>query len=299
MKINDYILEEPLPELRNPHVIASLRPWVDAGSVGSLVLDKLERHFDAQDLGKFENPGRYFDFTRYRPVVFYIDGNRETTIPNTYLRYAKSEGDFDYVFLHMLEPHSMAEEYIDTIAEVLKQLGVKRFTRVGGMYDAVPHTRPLLVMGTHDGEPMTGVPGIMKSARRRPYQGPTSIMNLVGDKLSAQDIENMMLMVRLPQYLQLEEDFTGCSHLIKVLSSLYNLPEELSVSRRGRRQYQRVTNEMDQNPGVKALVEKLESEYDARLENIIVEPEESDYTELSPSIEQFLKDLGSEESESN
>ena len=88
MKINDYILEEPLPELRNPHVIASLRPWVDAGSVGSLVLDKLERHFDAQDLGKFENPGRYFDFTRYRPVVFYIDGNRETTLPNSYLRYA-------------------------------------------------------------------------------------------------------------------------------------------------------------------------------------------------------------------
>ena len=199
----------------------------------------------------------------------------------------------------MLEPHSMAEEYIDTIAEVLKQLGVKRFTRVGGMYDAVPHTRPLLVMGTHDGEPMTGVPGIMKSARRRPYQGPTSIMNLVGDKLSAQDIENMMLMVRLPQYLQLEEDFTGCSHLIKVLSSLYNLPEELSVSRRGRRQYQRVTNEMDQNPGVKALVEKLESEYDARLENITIDPEESEYTELSPSIEQFLKDLGSEEPESN
>ena len=108
-----------------------------------------------------------------------------------------------------------------------------------------------------------------------------------------------MLMVRLPQYLQLEEDFTGCSHLIKVLSSLYNLPEELSVSRRGRRQYQRVTNEMDQNPGVKALVEKLESEYDDRLENITFEPEESEYTELSPSIEQFLKDLGSEESESN
>jgi len=50
---------------------------------------------------------------------------------------------------------------------------------------------------------------------------------------------------------------------------------------------------------VKALVEKLESEYDARLENITVEPEEIEYTELSPSIEQFLKDLGSEEFESN
>ena len=282
-----------------PSVLISLWSPGELTSWGTLQRDVDKDSDGDDDHNKDDDAGRYFDFTRYRPVVFYIDGNRETTIPNTYLRYAKSEGDFDYIFLHMLEPHSMAEEYIDTIAEVLKQLGVKRFTRVGGMYDAVPHTRPLLVMGTHDGEPMTGVPGIMQSARRRPYQGPTSIMNLVGDKLSAQDIENMMLMVRLPQYLQLEEDFTGCSHLIKVLSSLYNLPEELSVSRRGRRQYQRVTNEMDQNPGVKALVEKLESEYDARLENITVEPEESEYTELSPSIEQFLKDLGSEESESN
>ena len=43
MQIGAFELNEPLPELRDPHVFAMVRPWVDVGSVGTLTLNRLER----------------------------------------------------------------------------------------------------------------------------------------------------------------------------------------------------------------------------------------------------------------
>ena len=251
-------------------------------------LARLERHLEAQDLGSLTTPGIFFDFTRYRPMMYYVEEQRQTTVPNSMVRYAKGPGDFDFIFLHLLEPHNNAEQYIDSVAALLKHLQVKRYCRIGGMYDAVPHTRPLPVMGSIDGEEITGVSGVT-SLRRARYQGPTSIMNLVGEKVGALGVENMTLMVRLPQYVQLEEDYSGAARLLNVLCSLYDFPEELSTSRRGQRQYERVSAEMDRNAGVKALVERLEADYDARMES---SPEEEPPTPLSPAVEEFLRDLG-------
>ena len=109
MRVSEFELTEPVPELRKPHVIASLRPWVDAGSVGTLTLSRLERHLGAKDMGGLATPGKFFDFTRYRPTVYYTEGQRRMTIPNTFVRYAPGEGEFDYLFLHILEPHAFAE----------------------------------------------------------------------------------------------------------------------------------------------------------------------------------------------
>ena len=292
MKVGSFELRDPVPELRKPHAIASLRPWVDAGSVGSLSLARLERHLNAQDLGSLATPGTYFDFTRYRPVVYYTEGKRRMIVSNTIVRYAVGKGDFDYVFLHLLEPHAFAEEYVDSVVALLTHLQVERYCRVGGMYDAVPHTRPLMVMGSADGEALTGVEGVNPS-RRTPYQGPTSIMNLVGERVENLGIENMSLMVRLPQYVQLEEDYTGAVRLLSVLRSLYDLPAEISVSRRGARQYERVSAEMERNAGVKALVEQLEADYDARVKSY----SEETSPPLSPSVEKFLRELGEQMSD--
>ena len=291
MRVSEFELTEPVPELRKPHVIASLRPWVDAGSVGTLTLSRLERHLGAKDMGGLATPGKFFDFTRYRPTVYYTEGQRRMTIPNTFVRYAPGDGEFDYLFVHILEPHAFAEEYIDSLAELLDHLKVERYCRVGGMYDAVPHTRPILVTGTMDGEDMSHVPGVSAS-RRSPYQGPTSIINLLSEKLNAMGTENVTLMARLPQYIQLEEDHTGAASLLNIMCHLYNLPRELAVSRRGVRQYERVSSEMERNSGVKALVEQLEADYDARMESTAREERSEETIPLSPSVEQFLRELG-------
>ena len=66
MRIGAFEIDEPLPELREPHALVTLRPWVDVGRVGRQTLIRLERHLDAQEIGKLARPGNFYDFTRYR-----------------------------------------------------------------------------------------------------------------------------------------------------------------------------------------------------------------------------------------
>ena len=79
MRIGEFEINEPLPKMKNTRAIAMLRPWVDVGRVGTLVLNRLERHLGATELGKLAKPGRYIDFTRYRPRMRIVNGQRVFT----------------------------------------------------------------------------------------------------------------------------------------------------------------------------------------------------------------------------
>ena len=279
--------------MRDPHVFAMIRPWVDVGSVGTLTLSRLERFLNSKELGKLARPGNYFDFTRYRPNIRLVQGERQVTVPNSHLRYATTEDGPDYLFLHMMEPHASSEDYTDSILEVVKYFGVKRYCRVGAMYDAVPHTRPLLVTGSLGNvAQIRPVPNL--KLRSSNYQGPTTIMNLVSEGIDRMEIETINFMVHLPQYLQLEEDYTGTSRMIECLSSVYpNIPADLAPIRRGQRQYRELSSAVERNSELKGLIQQMEAYYDAQ-QDAEESPGEGDASEvnLSPEIERFLSELG-------
>ena len=299
MRIGAFELNEPLPELRDPHVFAMVRPWVDVGSVGTLTLNRLERFMGSKDLGRLVRPGTFFDFTRYRPNMRLVDDKREVKIPNSIIRYAITDDGPDYLFLHLMEPHSNGEDYTDSILEVVNHFNVKRYCRLGAMYDAVPHTRPLLVTGSLGDVPQNRpVPNF--KVRQSTYQGPTTIMNLLSEGIEKADIESINFMVHLPQYVQLEEDYAGTSRMIEVLSSVYsNIPADLAPVRRGQRQYRELNSTLDRNAELKTLIQQMEAYYDAQLDSEeATTPSESSgeapasATQLSPEIEQFLSELG-------
>ena len=286
MRLQAFEIHEPAPKLRETHAIAMLRPWLDAGNVGTLSLGRLEEHFEAQEVGRLIKPGTFFDFTRYRPMTRTVEGRRMLTLPNSTITVIRPEEPPDFLLLHLMEPHAFAEEYIDSVVEVVKCFGVKRYCRIGGMYNAVPHTRPLRVTGTLAGEPLTGVAGV--STQRGSYQGPTSIMNLVAEATDKLGVESLSLMVHLPQYLELEEDHAGKARLLEVLSAIYGLPAEVAQTELGEQQYREVSVAVDRNPAIKALVQRLETYYDSRTEWSQTEEGPA----LSPEIERFLQDMG-------
>ena len=293
MRIGAFELDEPIPELKNPHVFAMVRPWVDVGSVGTLTLTRLEHFLGSKELGRLVQPGKYFDFTRYRPTMRLVQGQREVTVPNSIIRYSTSEEGSDYLFLHLMEPHANSEEYTDSILDVIKHFGVQRYCRLGAMYDAVPHTRPLLVTGTLGDVPqIKEVPNF--KVRRSTYQGPTTIMNLVSEGIEKMGVEAINFMVHLPQYLQLEEDYTGTSRMIEVLSSVYaNIPSDLAPIRRGQRQYRELSSAVERNSELKQLIQQMEAYYDAQLDAEDNKPDQpAPLVDLSPEIEQFLSELG-------
>ena len=293
VKIGAFDIDEPVPELRDPHVFAMVRPWVDVGSVGTLTLNRLEHYLGSNELGKLHRPGNFFDFTRYRPTARLVEGRREVIIPNSIIKYAKSETGPDYLFFHLLEPHSNSEDYTDSILEVIKHFGVRRYCRLGAMYDAVPHTRPLLVTGSLGSVPQIKPISSFK-VRRSTYQGPTTIMSLVSDGIEGSEVESMNFMVHLPQYLQLEEDYAGASRMIEVLSSIYDsIPPDLAPVRRGQRQYRELSTAVGRNAELDALIKQMEAYYDAQLDSE-ESPDEtpSPTPSLSPEIERFLDEVG-------
>jgi len=293
MKIGAFQIHEPVPELKDPHVFAMVRPWVDVGSVGTLTLNRLERYLGSKELGKLERPGEFFDFTRYRPTMRLVQGEREVKIPNSIIRYAQTEDGPDYLFFHLLEPHSNGEDYTDSLLEVVNHFNIKRYCRIGAMYDAVPHTRPLLVTGTLGDVKMNReVPNF--KVRKSTYQGPTTIMNLLSEGIEKSDIESINFMVHLPQYVQLEEDYAGTSRMIEVLSSVYDsIPQDLAPTGRGQRQYRDLSASLEKNTELKDLIKQMEAYYDAQLDAEDTPKEESVPTAtLSPEIERFLSELG-------
>ena len=153
------------------------------------------------------------------------------------------------------------------------------------MYDAVPHTRPLLVTGS-----LGDVPQIKPVAnfkvRGSTYQGPTTIMNLLSEGVDAAEIESINFMVHLPQYVQLEEDYAGASRMIEVLSSVYeNIPADLAPVRRGQRQYRELNSTVERNSELKDLIRQMEAYYDAQLDS-----EETKSEEPSPPAEPLSGD---------
>ena len=110
-------------------------------------------------------------------------------------------------------------------------------------------------------------------------------------------MQNMTLIARLPQYVQLEEDHAGTAKLLELLGGFYPLPPDLADVEKGRRQYQELTAAVEQNPEVKQVLSQLEAQYDAQETTTGTTTGEADVP-LSPELESFLRgleqDLGSD-----
>ena len=285
MRVGAFELDKTLPDLHNPHAFALLRPWIDVGSVGSLTITMLENQFKARPLGKLVKPGNFFDFTRYRPMIRLAENHQEVHIPNSFINYANGPHDNDLVFLHLLEPHMLGEYYTNSILEVLRNLGVNRYCLVGAMYDAVPHTKPLIVTGTATGSAKSALHAL--GVRSSGYEGPTTIAILISLEALKHDIEIITLIVHLPQYSQLVEDYAGRQRLLEIICSLYNFPIDLRQSKHeAEEQYAQLSLAAANQPSVMEIIQRLETYYEARTSKTEEEP-----PKLSPEIERFLRDI--------
>lgn len=291
MRIGAFEVREPMPELNEPYLFAILRPWIDVNNVGSLVLNELETQYEAKELARLAKPGHFFDFTRYRPTLYYEEGIRRVSVPNITLRYAKRGGN-DFLSLHLLEPHALSEVYVDSVLRLLKTLRVKKYILLGSMYDVVPHTRPLIVNGGALGKETQQD---LKKSGAQPsyYQGPTSITTLITQGAAESGIEAIWFIVSLPQYVVLEEDYLGKVRLMEILNLLYNIPINKKDFEKALEQRSLISQKVERTPELKNLLPQLETMYEVRINT----KEGERMTKLSSEIEEILwritgKDLG-------
>jgi len=260
------------------------------GNAGSLTMSHLESHFGAVELAKLSRPGNFFDFTRYRPTLDLKEGRREVRIPNAVISYAKMQKGHDFLFLRLLEPHMLAEVYIASILEVFKRFGVKKYCLFGATYEMVPYTRPLLVSGTAS-DPMLQKKLKTANVIASHYQGPTTIALLISQQALQMGIETLSLIVHLPGYLMVENDYRGETRLLEALGSLYDFPIAQADAEKAKEQQEQVRQiaeqMIEQDPRFRLIRDQLEMHYDSRV------GEKTEEMRLSPEVEKFLRDLES------
>ena len=145
-------------------------------------------------MGRLVRPGRYYDFTRYRPKTSLRRGKREYSIPSTTVKVAVRETGPDLVTVHLLEPHSYGEDFTDSVIEMLDLMGVKRYSLIGAMYDMVPHTRPLLVSGGSV-DPSNEAEYRTVEVRPSDYEGPSTIAHLIFEHAESVGMDTRIFVV--------------------------------------------------------------------------------------------------------
>ncbi|OGO39874.1 MAG: hypothetical protein A2147_05675, partial [Chloroflexi bacterium RBG_16_57_8] len=243
--------------------------------------------FQAEDIGRIARPGNFFDFTRYRPTIYYDEeDHRQVAVPNTYVTFARRPGGNDLLLLHLLEPHSHSDFYIESVVRLLSHFGVKRYCLLGSMYDYVPHTMPLLVTGGAVGQlaaqelERLGIEGSK-------YEGPTTITTLVSQKAPQLGMDTMSLIVHLPQYTQLDDDYTGAARLMDMVASLYGLPTDSEYYEKAGRQLEEINEALNKNPQLKSIVKDMEAQYGEHPQR----KAEERRPPLSREVERFLSEM--------
>ena len=253
-------------------------------------MGRLRKLTSAREIGRLARPSRFYDYTRYRPEIKFVRNRRVVRAPNTSILLGRRSAEPDLLLLQMIEPHANAEDFNDSVLDMLRTLEVTRYVLVGGMYDSVPHSRPLRVTGSARGwTPPADFGGV--GMGRSSYQGPTSLTSQLTDRARREiGIETLSLIVHLPLYLKLDDDYAGAARLLKALSSQYGFGSELPEIQMGERQYGQVAKAMSNNPQLQELVKRFETEYDQRAESA-TEQQGKERVELSPEIEKFLQDV--------
>ena len=285
MFLGAFEVKEPVPALNRPRVLASLKPWFDAGAVGTLCLDKAETFLNAKPLAALARPGRFYDFTRYRPAYHQQQDRLDFLIPNASFYYSIREEEEDLIFLHVREPNLRGEELIESILKVLDYFAVSEYTVIGGMYDLVPHTRPLLLSrwgDQTDGE--DAVPSL--SALYQAKERPASILELVTRYAANSGMATKTVAVHLPGYLEIPKNWIGVARLQEFMCEEYGFPASWPDHREA--------EDLNQNSGIYLekianaphLVSQLEEVYDNWQRSTM-----APCLPLYPAVEQFLRKL--------
>jgi PAC2 family len=267
--------------LVDPVVVTALDGWVDAGSAATAAAKllagsgRLVVEFDGDQL---------FDFRARRPTLEIQDGKPERlTWPALQMR-SRRLGERDILILTGAEPDFRWRRFAADVVEIAKKLGVAQWISLGAIPAAVPHTRPVPILGT------SSKPGLLRADVRPGPEGllrvPAACISVLDVAVSRAGIPAVGYFAQIPHYVSGE--YPGASaELLRVLGQhldieppLGDLAEEAQTLRK------RLDTAASLDENTRNYVERLEGMADeSRL------PAGDD---LIADIERFLRDQGRE-----
>ena len=267
--------------LVEPVVVAAFDGWVDAGSAATAAAKQLAEagevvvEFDADQL---------FDYRARRPTLEIQDGRPERlTWPALQMR-RRRVGERDVLVLTGAEPDFKWRRFAADLVEIAKKLEVVQWISLGAIPAAVPHTRPVPILGT------ASRPGLLRGDVQPGPNGllrvPAACISVVDVAVSRAGIPAVGYFAQIPHYVSGEypgaaaELLRAVGRHLDIEPSFGDLPEEALALRK----------RLD----TAAALDESTRNYVLRLEAMVDESRLPAGDDLIADIERFLRDRGTE-----
>jgi hypothetical protein len=266
-------------ELIDPILLAAFDGWVDAGSAATTALAILAD--DGEVVATFD-ADRLFDYRARRPPLEIVDGRLTTlTWPELVLRRTRLE-ERDLLVLVGPEPDYRWRALTGDIVELAGRLGVAQWVSLGAIPAAVPHTRPVPIIGTEAspgllrGEVMAGPEGTLRV--------PSALVSALEIEVAAAGIPALGYFAQVPHYVS-GPYATAALELLRALAT--HLGAEIpahELADESRELRERLDTAAGLDETTRNYVERLETMYD--------EQRLPSGDDLISDIERFLRDQG-------
>jgi hypothetical protein len=272
------------PTLSEPVVIVAFDAWVDAGSASTVAAQVVSE--GAAIVAEFE-PDLLYDYRARRPTLRIQDGQpSDMTWPSLSLRHRRL-AERDVLVLTGPEPDYRWRELAGSCADLASELGVVQWVSLGAIPAAVPHTRPVPVLGTQSGD------GLLKGGVE---PGPAGLLQVPSAAVSALDlaassagIPAVGYFAQVPHYVSGEYPAAAIA-LVRALEQHLGIEPELETAvleLEARTLRTRLDTAASVEDGTRAYIE--------RLEHMVDEARLPSGSELISEIERFLRDRGGQE----
>jgi hypothetical protein len=167
---------DPPDDLREPSMLVALDGWVDAGSAATNAAERVAE--GGTVIGEMD-ADVLFDYRARRPALEIRDG-RPRTLNWSKLTITRSRyGARDILVLTGAEPDFRWRELSKEMVALAHRLGIVQWISLGAIPAAVPHTRPVPILGT------TSKPGLLKGDVQ---PGPTGTLRVPAACISVLDV---------------------------------------------------------------------------------------------------------------
>jgi hypothetical protein len=271
-----YRLDGPI-SFEAPVIVAAFDGWVDAGGAATSALALLA--LDGVRVATFD-ADQLFDYRSRRPTLDIRDGRLASlTWPEISLRHARF-GRRDLLVLTGAEPDDRWQALGAAIAELAQRLDVKGWVSLGAIPAAVPHTRPVPILGTES------TPGLLRGGVT---PGPTGLLRVPSAALSM--LEMSVAAVGIPAvgyFAQIPHYVTG-PYAIAALELLRALERHLDVDL-PRGSLAEESRQLRTRLDAAAAADETTRGYVERLEAMVDESRLPEGDDLISEIERFLRD---------
>jgi hypothetical protein len=265
--------------LESPVLIAAFDSWVDAGSASTSAADLLAE--GATVVATFD-ADRLFDYRARRPTLEIVDGRPSSLAwPELSVRHARI-GDRDLLVLAGPEPDFRWRALADAAVKLTNELGIAEWISLGSIPAAVPHTRPVPVLGTESkpgllrGDVLPGPAGLLRV--------PSAAISVLDVAVSEAGVPAVGYFAQVPHYVNGAYPPAALALLNAVASHLgVELPLAGLVG-----EAQALRTRLD----TATTLDESTREYITRLEAMVDEERLPAGDELISEIERFLRERG-------